>query len=91
MMVDVDFDCLPEEVDWRDEGCEVFPSCLNCPLPRCLEEQPRGKQMLRMRARARRMVEMRQQGKSVAEIACHFGVSQRTVQREIKKHRDGDG
>ena len=89
-MVDVDFDSLPEEVDWRDEGCEVFPSCLNCPLPRCLEEQPRGKQMLRMKARARRMVDLRQQGKSVAEIARLFGVSQRTVQREIKKHRDGD-
>ena len=55
-MVDSELDLLPEEIDWRDEGCEVFASCLNCPLPRCIEEEPRGPQRLKIAARNRRMV-----------------------------------
>lgn len=76
-------DLLPEEVDWRDEGCGLFPSCLNCQLPKCIEEEPRGKQRLRMSARARKMLQLRRDGKSVKEIARVFGVSQRTVQRAL--------
>ena len=63
---------LPEEVVWRDKGCEFFSSCLNCPLPRCIEEEPRGRQKLRRAARARRMADLRQIGKTVAEIAQAF-------------------
>jgi len=81
------FDLLPEEVDWRDEGCEAFSSCLNCPLPRCLEEQPRGQQKLRMKARNGRMVELRRGGRSVKAIADLFRVSQRTVQRALRGNR----
>jgi hypothetical protein len=86
-MIDGGFDLLPEEVDWRDEGCEAFSSCLNCPLPRCLEEQPRGQQKLRMKARDGRMVELRRGGKSVKAIADLFRVSQRTVQRALKSKK----
>ena len=28
-------DALPEYVDYRDTGCELAPSCLNCPFIRC--------------------------------------------------------
>jgi DNA-binding NarL/FixJ family response regulator len=86
-MVGSELDLLPEEIDWRDEGCEVFPSCLSCPLPRCVEEQPRGQQRLKMSARRRRMAELRRRGKSVKEIADLFGVSQRTVQRALKNQK----
>ena len=82
-MVVTDADLLPEQVSWRDEGCELFPSCLNCPLPGCIEEEPRGKQRLRMLARARRMAELRRDGKSIKEIAELFGVTKRTVQRAL--------
>ncbi len=37
-------DVLPEYCRYRDEGCELFSSCLDCPLPRCTEDIPRGKQ-----------------------------------------------
>ena len=77
-------DLLPDEVNWRDEGCEVFGSCLNCPLPRCVEEEPRGQQRLRLAARDRRMVELRRSGRSVKDIAGLFGVSRRTVERALK-------
>jgi hypothetical protein len=82
-------DLLPEKIDWRDEGCEVFPACLDCPLERCIEEEPRGRQRLRAAARARLMAELRRNGKSVEEIAGIFGVSRRTVQRALgsKKSR----
>jgi len=75
---------LPDEVNWRDEGCEVFGSCLNCPLPRCVEEEPRGQQRLRLAARDRRVVELRRSGKSVKDIAGLFGVSRRTVERALR-------
>ena len=83
-MVIGELDLLPEEVDWRDEGCEVFPACLDCPLPRCLEEEPRARQRLKTVLRSRRMKALRRSGKSVKEIAQLFGVSQRTVQRALK-------
>ena len=82
-MVVTDADLLPGEVNWRDEGCELFPSCLNCPLPRCIEEEPRGKQRSSMSGRARRMAELRRDGKSIKEIAVLFEVSKRTVQRGL--------
>ena len=86
-MVVGEFDLLPEEIDWRDEGCEVFPSCLNCPLSRCVEEEARGRQRLRVKARNSRMSELRSAGRSVKEIAELFGVSQRTVQRALKSQK----
>lgn len=86
-MVGDEFGLLPEEVQWRDEGCEVFPSCLGCPLPRCLEEEPRGRQRLRMSARARRMAGLKRSGQSVPDIAALFGVSVRTVQRALARQK----
>ena len=83
-MVSGELDLLPEEIDWRDEGCEVFRSCLNCPLPRCIEEELRGQHRLRMAERNRRMAELRKSGRSVGEIADLFGVSKRTVERALR-------
>jgi DNA-binding CsgD family transcriptional regulator len=86
-MIDSELDLLPEEMDWRDEGCAVSTSCLRCPLPRCLEEEPRGRQRLRLAVRNQRMVELRRSGKSVEEIADLFGVSRRTVQRALENKK----
>jgi len=86
-MVGSELDLLPDEINWRDEGCEVFQACLNCPLPRCVEEEPRGQQRLRIAARNKRMVELRKSGKSVKDIAGLFGVSQRTVQRALRRDK----
>ena len=88
-MVDSELDLLPEEIDWRDEGCAVFASCLSCSLPRCVEEEPRGRQRLRLAARNKRMVELRQGGKSVKDIAELFGVSKRTVERALRNTKSG--
>ena len=87
-MIGSELDLLSDEVEWRDQGCEFFPSCLNCPLPRCVEDEPRGQQRLRMAARRKRMEELRRLGKSVGEIAELFRVSKRTVQRVLHGNKN---
>ena len=86
-MVGSELNLLPDEINWRDEGCEVFQACLSCPLPRCVEEEPRGQQRLRLAARNKRMVELRRSGKSVTDIAGLFGVSRRTVERALRRDK----
>ncbi len=86
-MIGSALDLIPDDVNWRDRGCEFYPSCLNCPLPRCVEDEPRGQQRLRMAARQRRMLELRHIGKSVKEIAELFCVSIRTVQRALENKK----
>jgi DNA-binding transcriptional ArsR family regulator len=78
------WDLLPEEFPYEDRGCELFPSCLSCPFPDCLEEEPWGKARFLKRRRAQRMLELKKEGKSVKEIARIFEVSPRTVQRWMK-------
>ena len=82
-------DLLPEDVEWCDEGCEFYPSCLDCPFSRCLEEEPRGRQRLRMVTRAGEMARLKREGTSTDEIARLFGVSKRTVQRAIATNERG--
>ena len=74
----IDHDC-----NWKDEGCEFYPSCLNCPLPRCIEDEPGGRQRMRKQARNDKIVELRRDGKSIAEIAGAFGISKRSVYRAL--------
>jgi hypothetical protein len=90
-MIGGELDLLPDEINWRDEGCELFPSCLNCPLSKCVEDEPRGQQRLRMETRKRRMVELRRRGQSVTEIAGFFGVSRRTVERALSPMKSRGG
>ena len=35
-------DAIPEFYHYEDTGCEVSPSCLNCPLPQCKYDDPDG-------------------------------------------------
>jgi len=78
------WDLLPEEFPYEDKGCELFPSCLNCPFLDCLEEEPWGKERFLKSRRAERMMELKREGESVKEIARIFEVRPRTVQRWLK-------
>ncbi|MFA5401202.1 MAG: helix-turn-helix domain-containing protein [Dehalococcoidia bacterium] len=83
-----DVPVLPGEYsNWKDTGCELHSLCLECPFPRCLEEKPRGKQRARLKLRALAMRKMRRNGNGVRDVARAFGVSVRTVQREMKRRR----
>ena len=86
-----DLELLPDDINWKDRGCEFFSACLSCPLPRCIEERPRGKQRLRMLARASQMAQLKRQGRSTAEIAKLFNVSKRTVQRVLSPRKATGG
>jgi len=75
--------------NWCDRGCDLQPSCLSCPRERCIEEEPRGRQRMAMRERAGEMAEMRRRGMTTRQIALSWGVSQRTVQRELRRNGHG--
>ncbi len=82
---EVELDFPPEYCRYRDEGCDLADSCLNCPFTRCIYDEPGGKQHWLKRLRAREMVRMfTAEGKGVKDLALMFGVSQRTVQRALK-------
>jgi hypothetical protein len=78
-------DLPPEYCRYRDEGCDLSCSCLSCPFPNCLYEEPGGRQRWVKILRAREMARLfTTKGKSVRELALIFGVSPRTVQRALK-------
>ena len=76
-------DALPEFTRYRDNGCDVSPSCLTCPLPRCRYEEPGGLRALLNKTRDEQIVAQRATGVPVAELATRFGVSRRTVFRVL--------
>ncbi|MFC2013211.1 hypothetical protein ACFLUE_02875 [Chloroflexota bacterium] len=93
-----ELDLPPEYHRYRDEGCEVASaflhhqsSCLNCPFPKCVYEQDGGKQHWLKQLRDREMLRLfNTGGKEMKGLAEMFGVSQRTVQRAIKRLKEDD-
>ena len=82
----IEFDLPPEYCRYQDEGCEFSGSCLNCPLSSCIYDEPRGRQRQLKRLRDKELVRLlTTEGKGVKELAMRFGISQRTVQRALKR------
>jgi transposase-like protein len=77
-------DSLPELWHYRDEGCALYPSCLHCPFPRCLDDEPRGRQRHGLDQRRQETVRLQSEGKTTRQMAAILGVSQRTIQRMLK-------
>ena len=78
-------DLLPEYCHYRDEGCELSHSCLSCPFPQCIYEQPGGRQHWLKKLRDREIVRLFcAESKAIKELALMFGLSQRTIQRALK-------
>ncbi len=87
-MSEIERDGLPEYCHYRDEGCELFSCCLDCPLTRCVYEMAWGKQRWLKGQRNREILRLfTVEAKGVEELAHHFGVSQRTVQRALGGYR----
>jgi hypothetical protein len=72
---------LPENTRYRDDGCNIHPQCLSCPLPRCRYEDKGGLRGMINEHRDRGIIEARMKGVGAAEVATQFGVSRRTVFR----------
>jgi hypothetical protein len=81
------FDSLPENTRYRDDGCDISATCLDCPLPRCRYEEPGGLRGVLNHHRDEKMLQMRLTGMSVEDLAVQFGVSRRTVFRIIGSSR----
>ena len=72
-----------------DNGCEIAPSCLECPLPRCHEELGGGiGQARRQLAVLERAADIAAAGMSPAAAAERYGVSERTVFRWLRFAED---
>lgn len=78
-------DALPEHTHYRDDGCDLFASCLRCPLPRCRYDEPGGIRSLLAELRDREILRLRAEGVSVDELAQRFSVSRRSVFRILKR------
>ena len=74
-------DALPEYTRYRDDGCDIHPQCLTCPLPRCRYEEPGGLRAILNAYRDQQIVQLRLKGMGVDDLAGRFGVSRRTVFR----------
>ncbi len=80
-------DALPEHLEYRDEGCDLFASCLTCPLPRCRYDEPGGARAMLNRVRDQEIRRLRYEaGLSVDEVSMRFRVSRRTVFRVLQQH-----
>ena len=83
-------DSRPEEYPYRDDGCEISPSCLRCPLPQCKYDDPRWFLQERRRERDQLVLDTKErESLSVDEVAHKFALSQRTVFRILRRASDG--
>jgi len=81
-------DLLPEQMEYRDDGCYIHPSCLSCPLPACIYEEryslregrlsPRR---VSLRARDMEIVQLAAEGWTAREIGDTYALSRRQVFR----------
>ena len=81
-------DALPEHMQYRDEGCDLFASCLSCPLPRCRYDEPGGARAMLNRVRDGEIRRLRfEGGLAIDDISARFRVSRRTVFRVLRQGR----
>jgi len=82
----VRIDALPENLRYRDEGCDLSPSCLNCRLPVCRYDHPSGTRRLRTLGRDQEIVRLRRRERlPIDALARRFDVSRRTVFRILRR------
>jgi hypothetical protein len=83
-------DALPENQEYRDTGCSLAPSCLDCPLPRCRYDQPGGARRLLTETRDEEIVRRRATERVPVEtLARQYALSRRSVFRILRKARAG--
>ena len=70
----------------HDDGCEIAKSCLDCPLPECVYDNPAGVQKARKIMADQPIIQALKEGQHPREIARTFGCTERNVYR-IKKEK----
>lgn len=81
-------DALPEYVDYADTGCDLYPSCLRCPLPKCRYDDPGGAAAMLRPGRDASILRLAgEDGMTVDSLARMFGLSRRTIFRVLSGSR----
>lgn len=63
------------------QGCDVHPLCLECPLPRCVYEEPGGEKRALREKRNEEIRRLFHKGIGVEELAFAFNLSFRSIYR----------
>ena len=74
-------DRLPEHSIYDDDGCEVAPRCLQCPLPQCKYDAGAGSRRLVNGPRDSEIRQLRADGAKVKSLAQRFSLTQRSIFR----------
>ena len=78
-------DRLPEFIPYKDDGCDISPSCLQCPLPKCRYDDPGWFRREVKAKRDQEVLKMRDEERlGPSQLAARFGVSRRTIHRILK-------
>ena len=76
--------CSPEDrrvMAAASQGCDVHPLCLECPLPRCVYEEPGGEKRALREKRNEEIRRLFHKGIGVEELAFAFNLSFRSIYR----------
>ena len=86
-------DTLPENASYPDTGCDLFASCLRCPLARCrYDVAPGGLRRLVTEARDREIALIRQRHRApIAALAATYGLTRRSIFRILSEQREREG
>ncbi len=83
-------DLLPEQIQYRDDGCEVSSSCLTCPLPVCRYEVRGGLAALQRGPRDAELLDEHRKGAGIDTLCRRFHLSRRTVFRILAAARQAE-
>ena len=82
-------DTAPEFCHYEDTGCEVWSSCLECPLPQCRFDDPTWYHQYKRLAKDARMCKIiYSEGLTAEQAAKRFSVTVRTVFRIMQRCRE---
>lgn len=78
----------PKDIpNYPDRGCQYAPSCLNCPFPQCLLDEPPSQGRPPKQKRDSEVKRRFQEGEDVESLSSRFKVSVRTIQRILGSQR----
>ena len=76
---------LPENTVYRDTGCDLASSCLECPLALCKYDDPNRERFDQNVMRDTEIMRLFAEGLKVSAIASIVNISSRTVYRVIQR------
>ena len=76
---------LPENTVYKDTGCELASSCLECPLALCKYDDPNPSHGSRSTMRDTEIMRLFANGMKITAIARAVNISDRTVYRVVQR------